>query len=259
MTLVVVGTGTDVGKTVLSAVVLARHGAASPLAYWKPIASGARDGRDTTTVAALVSAALPPPDGVRFLAETHIFDEPLSPHLAARLAGQRVDPAAVLADFDRHRAAERGLLVETAGGLLVPLLDYDHGDGAHLQADLLVAMAGRTVPSDLACLVVGHSGLGTINHTLLTLEALRARGLAVAAVALNGQRNDENRRAIASYGGIDAMLDLPPIEPLTPATLAAAAAAFDPDARLAPWLRTDRPERIERIERTEPEKSATLS
>jgi dethiobiotin synthase len=246
MTLVVVGTGTDVGKTVLSAVVLARHGAAAPLAYWKPIASGARDGRDMTTVAALLADPSSSGADVQFLPERYIFDEPLSPHLAARLAGQCIDPATVLADYDRHRAGGRGLLVETAGGLLVPLLD----DGAYLQADLLVAMAGRTVPSDLGCLVVGHSGLGTINHTLLTLEALRARGLAIAAVVLNGPRNDENRRAIASYGGIDSLLDLPPIEPLTPATLAAA--AFDPDACLAPWLRA-----MQTLRAT-PSKSATL-
>src|SRR5260370_1051412 len=86
-------------------------------AYGKPVAPGARDGRDTGPVDARAG------DRAIVLPESYLFDEPLSPHLAARLAGERIDPAALLADFERHRAGERTLVIETAGGLLVPLAE----------------------------------------------------------------------------------------------------------------------------------------
>ena len=314
MTLVIVGTGTDVGKTVVAATLLARYGAEIPLAYWKPVATGARDGRDTATVEALAG------DRAAILAESYLFDEPLSPHLAARLAGERIVPAALLADFDRHRAGARTLVIETAGGLLVPLAEDDSlagdapggaggayggaggpGSGAsapyggevdaagdtrgwpfrrpsdapspspslsrspalpawrpgasatgaaatgaaateaagagYLQADLIVDMARRAA---LACLVVARTGLGTINHTLLTLEALRARGLAVAAVVLDGPPNRENRRAIEAFGGVEAVLELPHLAPLDREEVAAAVRHFDQGGHLAPLLRLRR-------------------
>jgi dethiobiotin synthetase len=260
VTLVIVGTGTDTGKTVVAAVVLARYGAALPLAYWKPVATGASDGRDAATIEALAG------DRVEVLPETYLFPEPLSPHLAARLAGACIDPARLLADFDRHRAAAdgRALVIETAGGLLVPLVEgggapgrsaaagrlgaksrliaasrieaakrADAAPAGYLQADLLADMARR---AELACLVVSHSGLGTINHTLLTLEALRARGLAIAGVALDGPPNRENRLAIERFGGVAAVFELPHLAPLDREEIAAAARYFDREGRLARHL-----------------------
>lgn len=315
MTLVLVGTGTDVGKTVVAATLLARYGLEIPLAYWKPVATGARDGRDTATVEALAG------DRAAILAESYLFDEPLSPHLAARLAGQRIEPAVLLADFERHRAGARTLVIETAGGLLVPLVDDRDGDGgnapggaggprggpgaggrtgvteasgdgrgwpfrlpsaaasqspsaspltspslsarrssggaaagavtaasdapaasgapgaAYLQADMVVDMARR---ASLSCLVVTHTGLGTINHTLLTLEALRARGLAVAGVVLDGPPNRENRRAIERFGDVEAIFELPHLVPLDREEVAAATRHFDRHGHLAPLLRLRR-------------------
>jgi dethiobiotin synthetase len=298
VTLVIVGTGTDVGKTVVAATLLARYGPEIPLAFWKPVATGARDGRDTATVEALAG------DRAAILAESYLFEEPVSPHLAARLAGQRIEPAALLADFDRHRAGARTLVIETAGGLLVPLADGD-GDGdpreapgggssgdnrswpfrqppeasspspplsppsslspppssspslpawhsgfaaaaaateaagaGYLQADLIVEMARRAA---LSCLVVARSTLGTINHTLLTLEALRARGLGVAGVVLDGPPNRENRRAIERFGGVETILELPHLSPLDREEVAAAVRHFDRGGHLAPLLRLRRP------------------
>ncbi|HVR09005.1 MAG TPA: ATP-dependent dethiobiotin synthetase BioD [Thermoanaerobaculia bacterium] len=281
MTLAIVGTGTDVGKTVVAATLLARYGAEIPLAYWKPVATGSRDGRDTATVEALAG------DRAAILPESCLFVEPLSPHLAARLEGRRIEPAALLADFDRHRAMGRTLVIETAGGLLVPLVDgegdrggEDQGEGethghdrggwpfrlpppgsavpavtgtagtapsgapsggtaaaCYLQADLLVDMARR---APLACLVVARSGLGTINHTLLTLEALRMRGLALAGVVLDGPPNRENRLAIQRFGGVDAIFELPYLAPLDREEVAAATRHFDPQGHLAPLLRLRR-------------------
>jgi dethiobiotin synthase len=297
VTLVIVGTGTDVGKTVVAATLLARYGPEIPLAYWKPVATGARDGRDTATVEALAG------DRAAILAESYLFEEPVSPHLAARLAGRRIEPAALLADFDRHRAGARTLVIETAGGLLVPLADGDgHGDPreapgggssgdhrswpfrqppeasspppspssslspppspspplpawhsgfasaaaateaagagtAYLQADLIVEMARRAA---LSCLVVARTTLGTINHTLLTLEALRARGLGVAGVVLDGPPNRENRRAIERFGGVETILELPHLAPLDREEVAAATRHFDRAGHLAPLLRLRR-------------------
>jgi dethiobiotin synthetase len=250
VSLAIVGTGTGVGKTVVSAVLLARWGREVSLAYWKPVATGSRDERDSATVAALIgpagcgtapevrgaaragcgaAAAAPTPShaGCEILPEAYLFPEPLSPHLAARLAGETIDPDRLLADFRRHRAAPRALVVEGAGGLLVPLTD----DG-YLLADLFRDL-------DLPCLLVAASGLGTINHTLLTLEAMRARGLAIAGVVLDGPPNPENRRAIERLGQVEVIAEVPPLEPLDAASVARAAQAFDPGGHLAPYLSRD--------------------
>lgn len=216
MSLAVVGTGTEVGKTVVSAVFLARYPNA---AYWKPVATGSRDGRDVEEVARLV------PSTVEVLPETYLFREPLSPHLAARLDGASIDPAHLLAELSRHRAErpERALVVEGAGGLLVPLTD----------ADLLIDFFAA---AHLPCLLVALSGLGTINHTLLSLEALRARDMEIAGVVLNGPPNPENRAAIERFGKVAVIAEILPLPSLDPATVARAAEGFDRGGLLAPYF-----------------------
>ena len=123
--------------------------------------------------------------------EGYLFREPLSPHLAARLEGAAIDPDHLLAELARHRAESpgRALVVEGAGGLLVPLT------GDLLLIDLLAA-------AGLPCLLVALAGLGTINHTLLSLEALRRRGLEVAGVVMNGPPDPENGAAIERYAAL---------------------------------------------------------
>lgn len=223
MSLFVVGTGTGVGKTVVSALLLARFGRTGRLAYWKPVATGSDDDRDSTTVARLSGV---PAAGI--LPECHHFAPPVSPHLAARLAGTTIEVAPLVAACRRHEATwsgpERGLVVEGVGGVLVPL--NDRGD---LLIDFLAAAARP-------CLVVAHAGLGTINHTLLTLEALAARRIAAVGVVLVGEPHGENRLAIERFGGVPVVAEVPVLEPLTPATVAAAAAELDPEGRLEPWL-----------------------
>ncbi|MDX1996691.1 MAG: dethiobiotin synthase [Thermoanaerobaculia bacterium] len=223
MSLFVVGTGTGVGKTVMSALLLARYGRSGRLAYWKPVATGGDDDRDTTTVARLSGV---PASSV--LPELHHFSPPVSPHLAARWAGATIELAPLVAELSRHEAAwsgpGQGLLVEGVGGVLVPL--NDRGD---LLVDFLAA-------APRPCLVVAHAGLGTINHTLLTLEALAARRLAVVGVVLVGEPHGENRLAIERFGRVPVVAEVPVLAPLTPATVAAAAAELDPEGRLEPWL-----------------------
>jgi malonyl-CoA O-methyltransferase len=214
--LAVVGTDTGVGKTVVSAIVAAAWATREPVAYWKPLATGGYPDdpdRDTAVVARLLGPE------VRVFPETYLFPDPLSPHLAARLVGATIEPARLLADLARYRIGGRALVVEGAGGLLVPLTDE-----GYLLADLLVA-------ARLPCLLVARSTLGTINHTLLSLEALRARGLDVAGVVLDGPPNRENRRAIERLGRVPILAEVPPLS-LDRAGIAAAARAFDPEGRL---------------------------
>jgi len=216
MSLAVVGTGTEVGKTIVSAVLCARYGADRPVPYWKPVATGSVEGRDTETVARLAG------DRAVVLPETYLFPEPLSPHLAARLVGAEVEVDRLVAEHFRLAESGRPLLVEGVGGLLVPLNEES------LLADLLQAI-------ELPAVVVALAGLGTINHTLLTLEAMRRRGLAVAAVVFNGPENRDNREAVAAYGEV-ATLALSPLEPLDRDAVYRAAEAFDRDGLLAPHL-----------------------
>jgi len=215
VSLFVVGTDTGVGKTVVSAAILARYRERLPLAYWKPIATGASAERDRDTVAALVP-------GVENAGEAYLFADPVSPHLAARREGEVIELARVAARWRELRAVfpESGFVVEGAGGLLVPL-----DEPGTMLADLVAAIA-------LPALVVARSTLGTINHTLLTLEALRSRDIEIVGVVLNGPRSPENCEAIERFGGVEVLGELTPIEALGAATLEAAARQLDPQARL---------------------------
>jgi malonyl-CoA O-methyltransferase len=214
--IVVVGTDTGVGKTVVSAIFAAAWAAREPVAYWKPVATGGYPedpDRDAATVGRLAGPE------VQILPETYLFPDPLSPHFAARLVGATIEPERLLTELARHRAGSRALVVEGVGGLLVPLTE----DG-YLLADLLVA-------ARLPCLLVARSTLGTINHTLLSLEALRAREIGIAGVVLDGPPNRENRRAIERLGRVPVLAEIPPLT-LDRASVAAAARGFDPAGRL---------------------------
>lgn len=211
--LFITGTDTGVGKTVAVAAVLHRYRGAAPLRYWKPIQTGIEQDDDTEKVRRLGACA-----------DHEIFDEgvrllrPLSPHLAAKYAGQTIDLRALLALLPA--AEDTRWIVEGAGGLLVPLNDSE------TIADW-IALLGLPV------LVVARSSLGTINHTLLTLEALRARSLKIAGVLMIGDKNADNRAAIEHYGKTYIVGEMPRLDPLSRETLAEwSAAHLDPAGRL---------------------------
>lgn len=191
---VVTGTDTGIGKTVFSAALsgaLRAH-------YWKPVQSGLDDGADRDAVASL--AQLPPE---RVLPEAYRLTEPLSPHRAAELDGIQIDPARLSPpDLDP-------LVVEGAGGALVPITRNT------LYADLFAWW-------NLPVIIVARTGLGTINHSLLTAEALRARGVPIHGIAFVGAANDDNEQTIAAMGKVRRLGRLEPLDPLTPETLAAA-------------------------------------
>ena len=161
--LFVTGTDTNVGKTVLSALLVA----ALDGIYWKPIQTGACEGTDRQTVMRLAEV----PEG-RTLPECYCFDPPVSPHLAAKQAASRI----VSSGFERPaRSPNDPLIVEGAGGILVPINDSETMLDLMRQLGMPVVVASRTA-------------LGTINHTLLTVNALRDAGADVRGVVMIGKK-----------------------------------------------------------------------
>ena len=219
MSVFVAGTDTGVGKTLVAALLLARYRAEVELVYWKPVATGADVERDRTTVAELVP-------GAGTAAEAYLFADAVSPHLAARREGERIELGRVAARWRELSAVfpGAGFLVEGAGGLLVPL-----DDAGALMTDLIALLR-------LPVVLVARSTLGTINHTLLSLEALAHRELAVAGVVLCGPPDAENRRAIERLGGVEVIAEVPRLDAVDAGAVAAAAAELDPAGALRPWL-----------------------
>ena len=192
--LVICGTDTDVGKTVVSALVVEGLGAT----YWKPVQSGLEGGGDSGRLQALLQ--LP---ATRLLPEAYRLQTPVSPHWAAELEGITIEPARLALP-----AVAGALVVETAGGLLVPLRrDW-------LQIDQLAAWG-------LPVLLVARSGLGTLNHTLLSVQALRQRSIPLLGLVLNGPLHPDNPATLAALAQAPVLAQLPPLEPLTAAGLAA--------------------------------------
>lgn len=148
--------------------------------------------------------------------------KPLSPHVSARLAGSPISVAGLL-DVASRQSDDDRWIVEGAGGVLVPLNERE------LIIDLMAVLG-------LPVVVVARSGLGTINHTLLTVEALRARALLVAGVVMVGPVNTDNRVAIETQGRVTVVGELPTLEPLTPASLQAAAESLARGGELDPFL-----------------------
>ncbi len=217
--LFVTGTDTNVGKTVVSAALLSLFRGTNSCRYWKPVQTGCASDDDTATVRYLSAGTEADilNHGVRLHA-------PVSPHLAARLAGQRleVEPLAALL---RAQPAAGPWIVEGAGGVLVPINETE------TMVDLMVAMA-------LPVVVVTRTTLGTINHTLLTLEALRRRALTVAGVVMVGGANADNLEAIEHYGKAKVVAVMPWFEPLEPEALTAwAAGHLDGGGALQAWMR----------------------
>jgi dethiobiotin synthase len=170
--------------------------------YWKPVQSGLDGETDTEVVRRLT--ALPPE---RFHASTYELRTPLSPHESARRDGVSIS----LSAFNLPETS-RPLIVEGAGGVLVPL------NGDALVIDLIKQIG-------LPVILVARSSLGTINHTLLSLEALRARRVKIAGVIMSGAPNEANRNAIEAFGKIRVLMELPILSPLDAQSLTAFAKA----------------------------------
>ena len=201
--IVVTGTDTGIGKTVFSA---ALAGALDGF-YWKPIQAGLDEETDSQTVMKL--SGLP---AQRILPEAYRLRTPASPHLAAELDGVTIEHGSL-----EVPEKDRPLVVEGAGGLLVPLTR---------SITYIDLMARWRVPVVLCA----RTTLGTINHSLLSIEALRARGVAMLGIAFIGEENVESERIITEMGKVRRLGRLPHLAPLTCDTLREAfAGAFNID------------------------------
>ncbi|MFK0298039.1 dethiobiotin synthase [Brevundimonas sp. NPDC090276] len=196
-TVIVTGTDTGIGKTVFSAGLTRALGAT----YWKPVQSGLEEATDSATVAHL--------SGRPVLPEAYRLQLPASPHLSAEAEGVEIDIARLTPP-----PVEGPLVIEGAGGLMVPLTRQ------HLFLDVI---AGWTAP----VVLVARTSLGTINHSLLSLAALRSMGCTVAGVAFVGDEMADSRRAITEMGQVRDLGRLPFLADLTPGALAAAFGAID--------------------------------
>ena len=196
-TVIVTGTDTGIGKTVFSAGLTRALGAT----YWKPVQSGLDEATDSETVARL--------SGRPVLPEAYRLQLPASPHLSAEAEGVEIDIGRLTPP-----PVEGPLVIEGAGGLMVPLTRQ------HLFLDVIAAWQAPVV-------LVARTSLGTINHSLLSLEALRSRGCIVAGVAFVGDEMADSRRTIAEMGRVRDLGRLPLLSDLTPDSLASAFASID--------------------------------
>jgi dethiobiotin synthetase len=203
--ILVTGTDTGIGKTVFCA------GLAGFLdgLYWKPVQAGLVGETDSDVVRRLSGL---PPD--RILPERYRLHTPASPHLAAERDDVLIDPGTLSLP-----AAERPLIIEGAGGLMVPLTR---------RTLYIEVFASWHVP----VILCARTTLGTLNHTLLSLEALQRRRIPVLGVALIGHEHADNERTLREMGGVPVLGRLPLLDPLLPDTLASAFATAFPRERL---------------------------
>jgi dethiobiotin synthetase len=191
MRFVVSGTDTGIGKTVFAAGLAGMLGAR----YWKPVQAGIPG--DSETVAELA--------GVDIVPEAYRLKLPASPHQAAADEG-------IVIDMDALVPPDGPLVIEGAGGLMVPLTR---------ETLFLEVFARWQIP----LILCARTQLGTINHSLLSIEAIRARNIPLHGIAFIGEANTESESIIAEKGKVKRLGRLPPIAPLTPAQLKATFAA----------------------------------
>lgn len=189
---IVTGTDTGVGKTVFAAALAGHLGAR----YWKPVQAGTAEGTDSRDVARLSGGR------AHVLPEAYVLETPASPHEAARIDGVMIEREQLTLP-----TGDGPLVVEGAGGVLVPMSD------TILAADLFAWWGLPTI-------LVARTSLGTISHSLLSIEALRQRGIVIHGVAFVGEPVPTSEAAIVRFGKVTHLGRLPRIDPLEPAALA---------------------------------------
>lgn len=171
-TIFITGNGTDIGKTIISAIIT-EHLEAD---YWKPVQSGELDNTDTMKVKSLVSNSK-----TVFHPEQFKLVQPLSPHASAKIDGVEIE----LEDF-KLPSTTNHLVIEGAGGLMVPL------NNKVLIADLITHFKSSVI-------VVSRNYLGSINHTLLTIQELRSRNIPIIGIVFNGEHTPQTENFILQY------------------------------------------------------------
>lgn len=184
---IVTGIGTDVGKTVVSAI-LSEAGKAF---YWKPVQAGDLNNSDSIKVGKLAPNST-------VLEERFRLTKPMSPHAAARIDGVFIEKP----DFELPKV-NGNLIIEGAGGLLVPV-----NDNGLTYADLFSEW-------QLPTIVVSKNYLGSINHTLLTIEVLKSRGIEIEGIIFNGEKNEETESIILNTTDVKCLGNIPMTDKIT--------------------------------------------
>ncbi len=182
---IICGTDTDIGKTLISSFFV--RGLNS--FYWKPIQSGIESEIDSQAVARLAKV-----NKKKIIKEAYIFREPVSPHWAAEIDQKVIN-------FQRLNLpnVDGSLIVETAGGLMVPITRN------YLQIDQIKKW-------DLPLILVCRSGLGTLNHTLLSIEALKKRNIRILGLVINGNKHLDNPKTLTEFTNLPIIAEFPYID-----------------------------------------------
>lgn len=191
--IVIAGTDTDVGKTLVSAGLML---CLADALYWKPVQAGVEPQTDTEAVQRITHLAQE-----RFLPEAYRLRTPASPHLAARLDDTEIEPSQLSLP-----QVSAPLIVESAGGVMVPLNDH------LLNLDLFARWGAPVI-------LVARTALGTINHSLLSIAALRARDIPIGGILFSGEAHEENERIIPALGQVRSLGRLPRLERIDAAGL----------------------------------------
>lgn len=197
MNLFITGIGTNVGKTVVSAILVE----ALQADYWKPIQSGVVDGKDSDAVKLLINNTK-----TVFHPETYLLKEPLSPHFAAKLDGIEIE-----LDKIQLPKTVNHLIIEGAGGLLVPINDTQY----------VIDIAKQV---DCEIVVVISSYLGCINHSLLSIDYLLRNQFKLKALVFNGEFEPEVKQAIVNYCPDIAIIDIPTLNMISKSQISAVSA-----------------------------------
>lgn len=187
--ILVAGTGPDVGKTVVSAILATLLQAD----YWKPVQCGSEDASDTHTIKQLIDTS-----SLQVHAPAYSFRAPVSPHQAAQLENCRIE----MEKFQLPKS-QRPLVIESVGGIYVPLTPNN------LSIDLFKRWHCKWI-------VVSRHYIGSINHTLLTLEALKRHGIPILGLIFNGTETPATEQAIVDMSGIPFIARLQPEENINP-------------------------------------------
>ena len=176
MKYIIAGIGTEIGKTFVSSILTE----ALEADYWKPIQSGALDFTDTDTVRSLIST-----NKTVFHPETYRLNKPMSPHAAAEIDGVEIE----LSKFELPKTNNH-LIVEMAGGIMVPL------NNRETNLDLIKKL-------NIPVILVSKNYLGSINHTLLSVEILKLNDISIKGIIFNGQQNISSEDFILNYTKLD--------------------------------------------------------
>lgn len=191
--ILITGTDTDIGKTVFASGLAA----ALEASYWKPIQAGLADGTDSQTVTELSRRPILP--------EAYSLNTPASPHYAAELDGVEIE----IDELGIPRLEQGGyLIIEAAGGLMVPLKRPENGDGGLLAIDLFAKWKVDTI-------LCARTSLGTINHTLLSIKALKDVGIPIMGIVFIGDENIDSQKTIIEFAQVPNLGRLPVLNPLT--------------------------------------------